>query len=112
MSFNYRDIMIAKNQFFGQVIENCTPGCDGVGEVVAVGDGVDQWTINDRVAATLFIGDTGAGITFDIAGTLIPSQNEPTGTLLQYRLYPATSLVRVPETLSWEEAATLPCAGL
>ena len=111
VSLNFRDVMIANNQYFGQVIKDCVPGCDAVGEVAAIGDGVSQWNIKDRVAPTFFLGDTGAGITAENAGTSIPSESVPTGTLLQYRVYPATSLLRVPDNLSWEEAATLPCAG-
>jgi len=113
MSLNYRDIAISKNQYFGGIsIENCVPGCDAVGEVVTLGDRTSQWKTGDRVAATFFLGDTGAGITEEIVHTAIPGAKDPTGSLLQYRTFPATALVKVPTTLSWEEASTLPCAGM
>jgi NADPH:quinone reductase-like Zn-dependent oxidoreductase len=34
------------------------------------------------------------------------------GVLTEHRTFPASALVRVPDALSYEEAATLPCAGL
>ena len=37
---------------------------------------------------------------------------ETQGTLTEYRVFPAAVLVRIPDALGWEEAATLVCAGM
>lgn len=34
------------------------------------------------------------------------------GVLTEYKTFPASALVRVPNNLSWEEASTLPCTGV
>ncbi|CUA68587.1 putative alcohol dehydrogenase [Rhizoctonia solani] len=86
------------------------PSCDGAGEVVAVGDGVTQWKKGDRVHSLFFetwfdgpIKDEYAPFTVG-AGT--------TGCLTQYRIFDAKTLLPIPAHMSYEEAATIPCAAL
>ena len=49
-SLNYRDLMIVKGQYDPKLQLPLTPLSDGVGEVVAVGDGVRRVKTGDRVA--------------------------------------------------------------
>ncbi|KEP47218.1 alcohol dehydrogenase zinc-binding domain protein, partial [Rhizoctonia solani 123E] len=86
------------------------PTSDGAGEVVAVGEGVDGCAIGDRVHSL-----------FSEAWVSGPAQEKdwPTtigshvqGCLTQYRIFPANFCLPVPEHLSYEQAAAIPCAGI
>ncbi|KAH7096177.1 NAD(P)-binding protein [Auriculariales sp. MPI-PUGE-AT-0066] len=111
VSLNFRELMIASGIYPGARTEGLTPGCDPAGEVVRAGPGVaQQWKEGDRVTATFFLGDTGVGMGLHMAGTDMGSAMQ--GTLVQYRVFPAAALVRIPDGLSYEEAATFSCAGV
>ena len=111
-SLNYRDIMVVTGTYNPKMKLPAVPLSDGAGEVVSVGDGVSKWKTGDRVmpifAQHWFEGETseekrrtslGAGAFWD-------------GVLREYGTFGEQSLVRVPEHLSYEEAATLPCAAV
>jgi NADPH:quinone reductase-like Zn-dependent oxidoreductase len=86
------------------------PCSDGAGEVFAVGEGVTQWKPGDRVAGTFFQnwieGPPSAGKQKGALGGDID------GMLATEITLPETGLVRVPEHLSYAEAAALPCAAV
>ncbi len=110
-SLNYRDQLITKGQYMGGTIaEAITPLSDGAGEVVAIGPGVTRVTVGDRVAGTFFQNwidgppHPGAG----------PALGAPPakGMLAEYVSLPQHGVVKIADSLSFEEAATLPCAGV
>jgi NADPH:quinone reductase-like Zn-dependent oxidoreductase len=109
-SLNYRDSLIPKGQYMGGVIDrDITPLSDGVGEVEAIGAGVKRFQVGDRVAATFFQGwDSG------IPDGTYPALGAPPakGMLAEYVALPETGVVPLAKSLSFEEAATLPCAGV
>ncbi|KAJ1311896.1 hypothetical protein OPQ81_010356 [Rhizoctonia solani] len=86
------------------------PTSDGAGEVVAVGEGVTQWNKGDRVHSLFF--ETW------LDGPILPEHNFQAlgagtpGCLSQYRIFKAETLLPIPPRLSYEEAATIPCAAL
>ena len=101
-SLNYRDIAIVTGNYFaGPVSRDTVPLSDGAGEVVALGAGVESFAVGDRVVATFFQPPTGA-----------PLGSPLDGMLAEYGVFDQQGLVRVPQNLSLEEAATLPCAGV
>ncbi|CDZ97468.1 Zinc-binding oxidoreductase [Phaffia rhodozyma] len=112
VSLNYRDLIIAKDQYpLSAVPERVIPASDGAGDVVAVGDGVSNWKAGDRVMATFTL-DHQNGY-FDEASFLDSTIGGAIdGMLAEYVIMPTSGLVRVPEHLTYEEAATLPCAAL
>jgi D-arabinose 1-dehydrogenase-like Zn-dependent alcohol dehydrogenase len=68
------------------------PGVDGAGVVVAVAEGVSQKWLGRRVSY---------------------HQNpKRAGAFAEYTAVPAHVLMRVPSTVSWSDAASLPCAAL
>lgn len=109
-SLNYRDSLIPKGQYMGGVIDrDITPLSDGAGEVEAIGAGVKRFQVGDRVAATFFQGwDSG------IPDGAYPALGAPPakGMLAEYVTLPETGVVPLAASLGFEEAATLPCAGV
>jgi NADPH:quinone reductase-like Zn-dependent oxidoreductase len=88
------------------------PLSDGAGEVAAVGESVTKWRVGDRVmpifAQRWIDGETseekrrtslGAGAQWD-------------GVLRESGTFDEEGLVEIPDHLSYEEAATLPCAAV
>jgi NADPH:quinone reductase-like Zn-dependent oxidoreductase len=109
-SVNYRDLMVAKNMYGSPAAEDLIPLSDGAGEVVAVGPGVSKWKAGDRVAGSFFK-EWRSG-TFKTEYQTTALGGSASGMLAQYVALPADSVVRIPEHLSFDEAATLPCAAL
>jgi NADPH:quinone reductase-like Zn-dependent oxidoreductase len=110
-SLNYRDQAIAKGQYFtGPVTAPTVPLSDGVGEVVAVGADVSDVRVGDRVAGIFFQGWQNGPPT-PVMGDALGAPPAK-GMLADYVALPATGVVKVAATLSDEEAATLPCAGV
>ena len=109
VALNYRDLMIVNGRW--RAPEPRVPVSDGVGEVVAVGEGVSRVAPGDRVAGTFhprwLDGDpTPEKLQSPLGGTAAD------GVLAEYVVFDAEAVVRVPEHLSDEEAATLPCAAV
>ncbi|MGA2213051.1 MAG: NAD(P)-dependent alcohol dehydrogenase [Bryobacteraceae bacterium] len=108
-SLNYRDQMIVTGHYMGgPVNRNTIPLSDGAGEVAAVGPGVTRFKTGDRVAGTFFQGW--------ISGPMVerfPTLGNPLdGTLAEYIVLHEDGVVAIPPSISFEQAATLPCAGL
>jgi NADPH:quinone reductase-like Zn-dependent oxidoreductase len=108
-SLNYRDLMTVKGIPGGLVLP-LIPFSDGAGEVVVVGDGVSRVNVGDRVCPLFFQSWLSGPVTQesrsrDLGGSL-------PGVLQERMLIEAEGVSKVPAHLSFEEAATLPCAGL
>ena len=107
VSLNYRDLITAN---LG-VKQELVPLSDGAGQVEEVGSDVKDLKAGDRVLGLFFprwhSGDIDAA-KFSAARGGTPTD----GMLAQYVYGPANSFLKFPDHLSYEEAATLPCAGL
>jgi NADPH:quinone reductase-like Zn-dependent oxidoreductase len=110
ISLNYRDLMMVKGLYNPKLKLPRVPCSDGAGEVTAVGAGVTQWAPGDRVA--------GAFMQNWIDGPATPEKikgalgGDIDGVLAEYVALNAQGLVEIPEHLSYQEAATLPCAAV
>jgi NADPH:quinone reductase-like Zn-dependent oxidoreductase len=110
ISFNYRDLLLVKGVYNPKLKLPRIPCSDGAGEVTAVGEGVTAWKPGDRVAG-IFMQNW-------LDGALTPVRargalgGEIDGTLAEYIVLKETGLVALPEHLSFQEAATLPCAAV
>ncbi len=110
VSLNYRDLMMVKGLYNPKLKLPRIPCSDGAGEVAAVGEGVKTWKQGDRVCGTFFQNWLdGPPTPVKVKGAL---GGDIDGTLAEYVLLKETGIVRIPEHLSFEEAATLPCAAL
>ncbi|SNX82967.1 probable Alcohol dehydrogenase [Melanopsichium pennsylvanicum] len=112
VSLNYRDLIIAKGQYPLDLKEGeLIPTSDGAGEVVAVGSKVTKWKQGDRVIS-IFMQAHQSGATPNKEEVKTALGGGLDGMLAQYVALSETGVVRVPSHLSYEEAATLPCAAL
>jgi NADPH:quinone reductase-like Zn-dependent oxidoreductase len=108
VSLNYRDLVIARGARKRKA--PLVPASDGAGEVVAVGDGVTRLRPGDRVVAAFFpTWRDGPLSDHHHARALGGGQD---GMLAEEVVLPETAWLAVPEALSIEAAATLPCAGV
>jgi len=110
-SLNFRDQAIARGRYFGSTIKVAgAPLSDGAGVVEAVSAGVKSLTVGDRVAGTFFQAW--------LDGPPTPAKGDALGCppakgmLAEYVTLPETGVVKLASSLSFEEAATLPCAGV
>jgi NADPH:quinone reductase-like Zn-dependent oxidoreductase len=110
VSLNYRDLMIADGSYNPRVEKPRILGSDGAGEVVEVGSGVTRHRVGDRVVAGFMPAWIDGPPTF--AGRQSAMGDATDGVLATYRIFPAEALVPIPDTMTYEEACTFPCAGV
>jgi NADPH:quinone reductase-like Zn-dependent oxidoreductase len=110
ISLNYRDLMVVQGKYNPRMALPRVPCSDGAGEVLAVGAGVTQWKPGDRVAG-IFMQNwiEGRPSAAKSKGAL---GGDIDGMLATEVVLAEHGLVRVPDHLSLEEAATLPCASV
>jgi NADPH:quinone reductase-like Zn-dependent oxidoreductase len=110
VSLNYRDLLITLGKYNPRMHLPRIPASDGAGEVIAVGEGVTHVKTGDRVAG-IFMQNwlDGPPTSAKHRGAL---GGDIDGMLAEYVVLPEDGVVPVPEHLSWEEASTLPCAGV
>ncbi len=109
-SLNYRDLMMIKGWYNPKLKTPLVPFSDGAGEVVEVGEKVTKFKVGDRVMPTFMQGWHDGGVSFDKARTALGGDLD--GCLREFGTFNEDGLVCIPDHLSFEEAATLPCAAL
>ena len=110
-SLNHRDLNIVSGNYTSVAIRpEAIPLSDGAGEVAAVGQDVTRWKVGDRVAPIF----TQRWLGGELLPEYLPSAlGGPTdGVLAEHVVLSAEGLVRIPAHLSFEQAATLPCAAV
>lgn len=108
-SLNKRDLFILNGTYPVPAKSNVIPLSDGAGEVVEIGHEVTRVKVGDRVAGNYFARWTN--------GPLIPQVFDQLGCTLdgmasEFALLHEDWAVKLPTFLTWEEAATLPCAAV
>jgi NADPH:quinone reductase-like Zn-dependent oxidoreductase len=109
-SLNFRDLAILLGTYRAPVRENVIPLSDGAGEVAEVGQGVTRLKKGDRVTASFFPRWMGGPIRAEKVEQAFGGSAD--GMLAEYALLDEDALLKLPDHLSFEEGATLPCAGL
>ena len=109
-SLNYRDLLIVKGAYNSKQRFPITPLSDGVGEVIAVGDGVTRVKVGDRVAGIFMQTWLAGQFSAEKANSALGGAID--GVLAEYVTLHEDGVVSVPAHLSDEEAATLPCAAV
>lgn len=109
VSLNYRDLIIAAGKYT-HFASDVILASDAAGEVIAIGEGVTRFAVGDRVMANFFQGWIDGGYQREHGKTSLGGAIP--GVLTTARVFDQRGLVRVPDHLTYEEAATLPCAAV
>ncbi|OJJ74182.1 hypothetical protein ASPBRDRAFT_72658 [Aspergillus brasiliensis CBS 101740] len=95
-SLNFRDIMIVNGQYYIKTKDGVIPGSDAAGEIIKVGPKVTRFSTGQRES--------------DIQNHQLGGTHD--GVFREYGVFNEHGCVEIPSTLSYREAATLPCAAL
>jgi NADPH:quinone reductase-like Zn-dependent oxidoreductase len=109
-SLNYRDLVVVTGGYGPGLPLPLVPLSDGAGEVVEIGEGVARVKRGDRVAGIFMQRWISGEITEEAAGSALGGVID--GVLAEQVVFQQDGLVHVPDHLSWEEAASLPCAAV
>jgi NADPH:quinone reductase-like Zn-dependent oxidoreductase len=107
-SLNYHDYVVVKGVWGPS--ETRIPMADGAGEVIALGDGVTEFAVGDRVVSTFF--PTWQDGPPEVEGFATVPGDGVDGYAREVVTRPATAFTRAPRGYSHAEAATLSTAGL
>ncbi len=111
LSVNYRDLMVINGMDGWKPTGRVVPVSDAVGTVVGLGDGVDRFSLGDRVSA-VFLPEWHTGAL--TRGTYVDPVGGPVnrGMLAEYVVLDENAAVAAPRSLDDEHAATLPVAAV
>ncbi len=109
-ALNYRDLMIFRGEYGAQKLSPLVPLSDAACEVVSTGPGATGFEPGDRVMPCFLQRWTQGPIRPEHYGSDLGFGVQ--GVLAELRAFPAQALAPIPAQLSYEEAATLPCAGV
>lgn len=107
-SLNFRDDMLVQGNI--PSADGRVPLSDGAGEIIAIGEGVTEFSIGDAVVSVFYPFWAGGGAMVatrcDIPGETLD------GYACEYACVPAHFFMKAPPGCTHVEAATLPCAGV
>ncbi len=110
-ALNFRDLSVISGTYMmGPLPQNLVPLSDGAGEVAEIGPEVTRVAVGDRVAGIFMQAWLGGEMTTEHGVSALGGALN--GVLAEYVLFDQAGLVHIPQHLSFEEAATLPCAAV
>lgn len=109
-SLNYRDLLTVKGLYNPKMPLPRIPLSDGAGEVMATGAGVTRVKTGDRVAGIFMQTWLGGRPTVAVTESALGGAID--GLLTEQAVLHENGVVHIPAHLSYEEAATLPCAAV
>ncbi|WOO83035.1 Zinc-type alcohol dehydrogenase-like protein [Vanrija pseudolonga] len=110
LSLNFRDLMMLHNTYSWPRLTSPIPLSDGAGVVASTGPSVSRFRVGDRVSP-IFAQTHFAGLVTDAeVSTTLGGPRD--GVAAQYAVFDEHGLVRIPDSLSFEEAASIPVAGV
>src|SRR5437660_5965525 len=109
-SHTYSDMQFLKVGGSGPTQIGEVPLSDGAGDVAAIGEGVNRVKIADRIAGCFHPRWFGGPIKPEHLTDRLGANLD--GMLAEYAVLSEEALVHLPGHLSFEEAATLPCAAV
>ena len=110
VSLNFRDLGTVKGINYPDIELPRIPCSDGAGVVVEVGPGVSGVRVGDRVSALFMPAWIDGHLTPEKAASSQGGLAD--GMAAEHRVLPTEAVVPIPDHLSTEEGATLPCAAL
>lgn len=109
-SLNFRDILIYRGLYPLAAKADLIPVSDGAGEIVSVGPGVDGLAVGDRVMTNFFTDWVDGRIDLALVSATLGGSVD--GVLAEEVVLPARAVIAIPSTVTFAQAATLPCAGV
>lgn len=109
-SLNFRDLRVVQGLYDPKMALPRIPLSDGAGEVIELGPGATRFKPGDRVAAIFMQSWIAGPVKAEYAGSALGGAID--GMLSEYVVLHENGLVSIPEQLTYEEAATLPCAAV
>jgi len=106
-SLNYRDLITVQN---GAAKSGLVPNSCGAGTVIAVGEGVTRFATGDRVVPIFFQKWLNGPPTAPALSSALGGPID--GCLREQMTLHEDGLLHIPDYMSFDEAATLPCAAL
>jgi len=107
-SLNFHDLAVVTGAL--KTDDGRIPMSDGAGEVIALGEGAKTFKIGDRVVSSFFpnwaSGEPSLPSLMGVPGDHVD------GFAAEYVAMPEHAFSPIPEGLSYQQAATLPCAAL
>lgn len=111
VSLNYRDLLVIKGIDKWKPPVGRIPVSDGVGIVVEIGNQVTEVSLNDRVAGLFFPNWMDGNLSSEkLVNSLGGGAND--GMLQEFVILKENEVIKVPDYLTNEEAASLPCAAI
>jgi NADPH:quinone reductase-like Zn-dependent oxidoreductase len=110
-SLNYRDLQFVLGVYNPKARLPAVPFSDGAGEVVAVGADAKRWKVGDRVCPIFMQAWLEGQLSVQVRRTTLGA-GDLDGVLREYGAFDENGLIEIPGHLSFEEAATLPCAAI
>jgi NADPH:quinone reductase-like Zn-dependent oxidoreductase len=113
-SVNPHDVMLASG-LYGPIPLPLIPLGDGAGDVAAIGPGVTRFAVGDRVVGSFLQAWTTGRPPVDVRMSTLGGHGgspQRPGVLAEYVVLDEAGTVRIPEALAYDEAATLPIAGV
>jgi NADPH:quinone reductase-like Zn-dependent oxidoreductase len=107
---NHRDLLVLRGAYGQRRPETRVPVSDGIGEVISVGEGVAGIRVGDRATCAHFVSWIGGAFAMSAFEHDLGITHD--GWLAEQIVVPAAALVRVPDTLTDEQVAALPAAGV
>jgi len=109
-SLNYRDLMTVKYGGMRGLKQPLIPLSDGAGEVVAIGQDVTRLKPGDRVAGIFFQNWLAGGSDASHAASALGGALD--GMLAEQVVLHENGVVAIPDYMTYEDAASLPCAAV
>lgn len=109
-SLNYRDLSVVKGTYNPKLKRPMIPLSDGAGVVEETGPAVARFRKGDRVAGCFMQAWIDGPPKYEYGASALGGAID--GVLREFAVFSEAGLVAVPEAMSDEEAAALPCAGV
>ena len=107
-SLNFHDDMVVLGKI--PCADGRIPMSDGAGEVIAVGDDIDEFKVGDAVVSTFYPNWLGGELT--PTTQRVVAGDSVDGYAREFVCMPAHAFTKAPAGYTPSEAATLPCAGV